>query len=456
MELKPNENIKKEEPIIKVLKNNKFMSSPFKDLTSKGRPKLTTINMEILFDMEDIVVRYNEMSKEIEINISNFIKLAIETKLECQKRKIKELCMNYDFSSINDNDIEQCLLYIASVNSYHPVKNWLDKSYLKNKEVIDSTYPTIQELLKTIVTTKKQNKLKNKLITKWLVSAIHAIYGNCEMGAKIDGVLTFQGYQGKGKTTWFKNLQPSFLNTSNEWVRDGSNLDPSNKDSINQCIKYWIVELGELGSTLKKDLDRLKAFITQSADEFRPPYGRVLRKYARRTVFGSSVNQDEFLKDETGNRRWWCIHAKDINFEHNINIEMLWCEVLHLYQSGFKWFLNKEEQDELDENNRQYSVIDQDNSLIQSYLEWDSTERYWLKSKDIYFELGSPGRLTISKISRLLKNVLKCEFKIKNGETYYAVPKSRIPRGCWGYPVVEKKEEYLNEDKEFIQTELPF
>ena len=86
------------------------------------------------------------------------------------------------------------------------------------------------------------------------------------MGTKnIEGILTLQGNQGIGKTRLIKKLIPIYVKT-------GLELDPSDKDKVYQCIKYWVAELGELDSTLKRDLAKLKAFITESSDEFRRPY----------------------------------------------------------------------------------------------------------------------------------------------------------------------------------------
>ena len=94
----------------------------------------------------------------------------------------------------------------------------------------------------------------------------------------IEGILTLQGKQGIGKTRLIKKLIPIYVKT-------GLELDPSDKDKVYQCIKYWVAELGELDSTLKRDLAKLKAFITESSDEFRRPYAMKPMVYPRRTSF---------------------------------------------------------------------------------------------------------------------------------------------------------------------------
>lgn len=102
------------------------------------------------------------------------------------------------------------------------------------------------------------------LITKWLINTARIVYNN-EGNMNVEGVLTLQGSQGMGKTRFIKKIIPLYVKT-------GLDLDSSDKDKINQCIKYWVCELGELDSTLKKDLAKLKAFLTEQEDEYRKPY----------------------------------------------------------------------------------------------------------------------------------------------------------------------------------------
>ena len=153
-----------------------------------------------------------------------------------------------------------------------------------------------------------------------------------------------------------------------EYFGEGCILDPANKDSVKTVISNWINELGELDATLKRDVARFKAFITNQYDVFRKVYAHEDSKFPRRTIFCGSVNDREFLVDHTGNVRFWTIPVVSMNYNHNIDMQQLWAEVAVLYKNGEKWWLNQQEEKELEELNK--------NHLKTSVLEEMLTEKF--------------------------------------------------------------------------------
>jgi len=94
-----------------------------------------------------------------------------------------------------------------------------------------------------------------------------------------------------------------------EWFTD-SPVDMENKDGMLLLGKTWIVKLAELGSMARaRNHTAVKAFISRQVDAYRPPYGRVTVEVPRTSVFVGTTNEDEFLTDATGNRRYWPIRA---------------------------------------------------------------------------------------------------------------------------------------------------
>lgn len=163
----------------------------------------------------------------------------------------------------------------------------------------DGEFKNIRMLCDALIARQDFNpKIKEMLIRKWLLNTANIPFNNGN--TNIEGVLTLQGKQGIGKTRLIRKIIPMYVKT-------GLELDPSDKDKVYQCIKYWVCELGELDATFKRDLSKLKAFITEQVDEFRRPYGLAPISYPRKTSFYATVNNEEFLKDETGNRRYWVI-----------------------------------------------------------------------------------------------------------------------------------------------------
>src|SRR5262249_15117785 len=109
--------------------------------------------------------------------------------------------------------------------------------------------------------------------------------------------LIFEGEQGIGKSNALRLL-------GGAWFTDEL-PDLGSKDSALQVRGRWIVELAELDALNRSEQSRIKAFLTRTVDRYRPPYGRTVQAFPRRCVFAGSVNHGEYLKDETGGRRFW-------------------------------------------------------------------------------------------------------------------------------------------------------
>jgi len=163
------------------------------------------------------------------------------------------------------------------------------------------------------------------------------LFNNIENPYSLDVILVFQGKQGIGKTRFFEKLS-----LHSAFFGEGICLDPRDKDSVIQATSKWISELGELGSTMKKDMDSVKAFLTKSTDEYRTPYGKASLHYPRMTSFVGTVNDDEFLIDQTGNRRFVTISLPldlVIDYETQIkpfNALQLWVQVYELVKDKDK------------------------------------------------------------------------------------------------------------------------
>ncbi len=192
------------------------------------------------------------------------------------------------------------------------------------------------------------------------------------------GILTFQGAQSLGKTSWFRRLMPDGL-LQDKSILAGHHLDPSNKDSLTTAIKHWLVEIGELDSSFRKDIARLKGFITQDKDTVRRPYARTNSDYQRRTVFCASVNEESFLVDKTGNSRFWTLPLVKIKYDHNIDMQQVFAQLYDELQKGATWWLSPDEDKQLDELNSAHKSVSVIEELILSTLNHDLPENKWKK-----------------------------------------------------------------------------
>ena len=126
---------------------------------------------------------------------------------------------------------------------------------------------------------------------------------------------------------------------------------------IMAAISHWIVEIGELDSSFKKDIARLKGFLTSDQDKIRKPYGRTNSEYPRKTVFCATVNDSNFLVDATGNTRWWTIPVTRINYNHGIDMQQLFAQPVLDYEKGEIWWLTPSEEKELETFNKKHRSI---------------------------------------------------------------------------------------------------
>ena len=179
-----------------------------------------------------------------------------------------------------------------------------------------------------------EDRLSKIFLYKWFLQAI-AMLHNGDNGIKFapEFVLVLQGKQGTGKTRFFQHICPV------GYWGEGETVDPRDKDTLIRITSKWIVEIGELGSTMRKDVDILKAFLTRGTDDCRPPYGKKSMEYPRKTVFVATVNETEFLLDATGNRRWAVVPLDaNLRIDYATQIKtfdtmQFWAEIYHYMQA---------------------------------------------------------------------------------------------------------------------------
>jgi putative DNA primase/helicase len=290
----------------------------------------------------------------------------------------------------------------------NPVAEWITSKPWDGTSRLKALLDTVQA---------EDNPLKELLMTKWLTSCVAAACGS--EGVSSEGILVFVGKQALGKTQWMKTLAPR-----KEWLLEGATLNPSDKDSVKHCVSHWICELGELGSTFKKaDLDQLKAFITRSHDELRLPYDRGFSRYRRRTIFYGSVNENEFLTDPTGNRRFWVVRVNAIDWRHKIDMQQVWAEVkARFFDTGEGWFLTSEERSLLHDSNemsRTQSVVE---DLILQRVKFTSQMVRPVQLTELLRDLGirSPRVADFKEAARVL-TANGCVPRKSNGRKIYDI-----------------------------------
>ena len=261
-----------------------------------------------------------------------------------------------EFEKCSAAKIADILLVIAADNRVNPILDMITSAKWDGKDRIEEIY--------NIFGIGKEDKLSREIIKKWLMQAVCGLFNDSKNPFSLDLILVFKGKQGIGKTRFFEHLA-----MLSQYFGEGVCIDPRNKDSIIQATSNWICELGEIGSTLKKDMDSVKAMLTKANDEYRLPYGRSTLKFPRMTSFVGTVNDDKFLIDQTGNRRFATVPiADDVHIDYNTQIRpfnslQLWAQVYRIIQEEIAkgatmascFRLDPEMKEKLDNRNQEYT-----------------------------------------------------------------------------------------------------
>jgi len=381
------------------------------DRSARGHPLATIENLECLLARRQITVRYNVIKKQLEFSIPGS-QYSRENELNSATSTVISMVEKAGMSS---RLVPEYLATIGDKTPFNPVVTWVTSKPWDNRSRLAEFYATIGSV----------SPLKEKLIRKWLVQAIDAAFA--PEGIAGQGVITFLGAQGAGKTSFFRRLAPPELNL----VLTGLNLDLRTKDSTLIAVKFWIVELGELDASFRKsDLAALKAWITQDVDVIRKPFARGESSMPRRTVFGGSVNERQFLQDKTGNRRFWVLPVDRFDIHHSIDMQQLWAEVRTLWEAGEPYHLDELERNELNEHNEEFVASDPVEERIEFSLDWDSAPSTWeeLTVTQILIRCGSPQptRHEAISASRAIRTLNGDRSRRSNGRKLFAVPKLRV------------------------------
>ena len=285
----------------------------------------------------------------------------------------------------NGLPVNQTLYFVRSLadeNAYNPVAEWIDSVPWDGIDRLPSLYATV------VTREGYPASLKETLLYRWLMSAVAAAL--MIFGFYNRGVLTFQGPQSRGKTSWIRSLIPD-LALAHLAIKIDHHLDGGNKDSIIGAIRHWIVEIGELDSSLKKDIARLKGVLTSNTDKQRLPYARAESDYPRRTVFCATVNEHNFLVDNTGNSRWWTIAIDHLNYNHGIDMQQLFAQLAVAFRAGEQWWLTASEEDALNAYNRQHQSVSVIREQILDYLDLSRKDASGLRAMTCMEALRAAG-----------------------------------------------------------------
>jgi predicted P-loop ATPase len=270
---------------------------------------------------------------------------------------------------------------VASENKFHPVRDYLDTCTWDG-------VPRVETLLIDYLGAE-DNAYTRAVTRKALAAAVARIY---RPGCKFDYMLTIRGRQGLGKSALIAKL-------GGKWFSD-SFTTLQGKDAYEQVQGVWIMEVGELAGMRKAEAETIKLYISKQVDRFRPAYGRRLQEFPRQCIFIGTTNETQFLRDTTGNRRFWVVDtpndpARDMWEELTPEtVKQVWAEAVDIYSKGEELFLPRKLEAVAREVQATYEEENPRAGIIADYLDrrlpdgWDDMDLY---SRRSWLESGAEG-----------------------------------------------------------------
>lgn len=266
---------------------------------------------------------------------------------------------------------------VANDHAFHPVRSYLDGCEW------DGT-PRVETLLVDYLGAE-DTPYTRAVTRKALAAAVARIY---RPGCKFDYMLTIRGAQGIGKSALIAKL-------GGPWFSD-SFTTVQGKDAYEQVLGVWIMEVGELAGMKKAEAETIKLFVSKQSDRFRPAYGRRMQEFPRQCIFIGTTNETQFLRDTTGNRRFWVVDtpnepANDMWEELTPEaVRQVWGEAVAIYKAGEPLYLPKDLEREAREIQETYEEENPRAGIVADYLDrllpedWGTMDlfarRTWLES----------------------------------------------------------------------------
>ena len=294
--------------------------------------------------------------------------------------------------------ITDALEIVQEVNKFHPVRDYLDDLEWDRVERLDNLfidYLGAEDSEYTRVVTRKM-----------LVAAVARIYSP---GIKFDYMLVLVGVQGLGKSYILKVI-------GKDWYSDSFSTVVG-KESYEQLHGNWILEMAELTAAKKTEVEAVKHFISKQEDIYRAAYAKRTKSYARQCVFFGTTNDAKFLRDRTGNRRFWPLAcgegftAKDLFKELQEEVDQMWAEAKYRWLQKEPLYLDVRMNDIAIEKQKAHTEQDIRQGMVEEFLSmklpanW-STMDTWSRQEYIR------GNLTIGEGEETIERSCVCAAEV--------------------------------------------
>jgi hypothetical protein len=264
-----------------------------------------------------------------------------------------------NYGTFSQRNYQIAVAKVTDDRSYHPIREYLDSLPEWDK------IPRVDTLL--IDYLGADDNLYVRAVTrKTLCAAISRVQNP---GCKFDSMLVLNGPQGVGKSTLISKL-------AGEWFSDSLNLgDTKDKTAAEKLQGYWILEIGELAGLRKAEVETLRSFLSRQNDIYRAAFGKRATPHQRQCIFFGTTNAESgYLRDTTGNRRFWPVKTPGGGSKHSWQItaeeiQQIWAEALVYVKAGEKLYLDPSMEQLAKAEQREAMESDEREGLVREYLD---------------------------------------------------------------------------------------
>lgn len=253
--------------------------------------------------------------------------------------------------------VDDSLALEIEKNSFHPIREYLNSLEWDGVSRLETTLCDYFGA--------EDSSYTRQTFRKWMSAAVSRVF---RPGCKFDTALILvDPEQGSAKSSFFAAL-------GQEWFSD-TFMTVHGKEALEQLQGAWIIEMAELAGLRKAEVESTKHFISKQEDRFRPAYARTPETFKRQCVFAGTTNNRSFLRDTSGNRRYWPVdvirsEVKKSVFDDLPNeVDQLWAEAVQLVQAGETLYLSSEVEAEAFKQQMLHTEVDERMGVVDAYLD---------------------------------------------------------------------------------------